>query len=191
MSIPTFPTDPRRPNADQSELLETLSHISEVIGKNEFDSILWAGDINADFVRNSNHTNTVNDLVEDLGLSKSWDRFLIDFTCYHELLGVSHVSTLDHFFWSEQLGDNVVEAGVLHLPDNKSDHCLIYCIVNIPDIMKEVCEEAQKKPRPNWSKAKLDEKVLYKTELEDRISNIIIPDSLTSCRDVKCRNSRI
>ena len=58
-----FPTDPRRPNADQSELHDTLSHIKEVIRKNEFDSLLWAGDINADFIRNTNHTNTVQDLV--------------------------------------------------------------------------------------------------------------------------------
>ena len=63
----------------------------------------WAGDINADFLRNTCHTTTINDTVEDLSLTPSWDKFNIDFTCCHEQLGVSHVSVLDHFFWSERL----------------------------------------------------------------------------------------
>ena len=149
---------------------------------------MWAGDITANFIRNTNHTNTVNDLLEDIGLSKSWDRFFIDFTCCHDLLGVSHVSTLDHFFWSEQLEDNVVDAGVLHFPDNKSDHSPIYCIVSFPVIQKEACEPVQQRPRPNWSKANIDEKAKYKAILEERIGNLRIPASLTTCRDVKCRD---
>ena len=126
--------------------------------------------------------------MEDIGLSKSWDRFFIDFTCCHDLLGVSHVSTLDHFFWSEQLEDNVVDAGVLHFPDNKSDHSPIYCIVSFPVIQKEACEPVQQRPRPNWSKANIDEKAKYKAILEERIGNLRIPASLTTCRDVKCRD---
>ena len=51
-----FPTDPRRDNFDETELIETLAHIKEVISKNDFDDILWAGDINADFIRNTSHT---------------------------------------------------------------------------------------------------------------------------------------
>ena len=47
-----FPTDPRRPGADESELLEILGHMKNVIRQNDFDSLLWAGDINADFARN-------------------------------------------------------------------------------------------------------------------------------------------
>ena len=60
------------------------------------------------------------------------DKFVIDFTCSHELLGTCHVAILDHFFWSEQLQESVADAGVLHLPDNKSDHSPIYCVVVVP-----------------------------------------------------------
>ena len=77
---------------------------------------------------------------------------------------------------------------MLHFPDNKSDHSPIYCIVSFPVIQKEVCEPVQQRPRPNWSKANIDEKAEYKSILGERIGNLTIPPSLTSCRDVKCRD---
>ena len=133
-----FPTDPRRANVDESELLETLGHIKNVIRKHDFDSLLWAGDINADFSRNTSHTSRVSEDLEELGLIRSWDRFVVDFTCCHEMLGTSHVATLDHFFWSDSLSKNVIDAGVLHRPENLSDHSPIYCVLQYPDVPGEV-----------------------------------------------------
>ena len=183
-----FPSDPRRPDADESDLLETLGHIKNVIRKTEFSSLLWAGDINADFPRNSCHTNRVNDLLHELGLTKSWDKFMIDFTCCHELLGTSHVSTLDHFFWNEMLEENVTDAGVLHLPDNKSDHSPIYCVLEFQDVQQEVQSQVYQKPKPNWKKASQEQKADFKTSLEDRINKLVVPPSVSSCRNVKCRD---
>ena len=106
-----FPTDPRRADQDETELQETLSNIKKVIRRNDFDDIVWAGDINADFVRGTSHTNEVSENLDDLGLIKSWDKFDVDFTCCHELVGVSHTSVLDHFFWSTVIGENMTDAG--------------------------------------------------------------------------------
>ena len=94
-------------------------------------------------------------MLEDLGLTKSWDKFVIDFTCCHALLGTSHVAILDHFFWSEQLEDSVVDAGVLHLPDNQSDHSPIYCVVEYQCVQQEVHAQAKQKPKPKWKKANM------------------------------------
>ena len=58
-----FPTDPRAQNGEQDELFETLNCIRNLIRNNEFDSILWAGDINADFFRNTIHSSTVSDFI--------------------------------------------------------------------------------------------------------------------------------
>ena len=66
-----FPTDTRRANTHSIELEETLCHIKNIIDNNEFDSVLWAGDINAEFLRNTSHTKTVHDAVADLNLSKA------------------------------------------------------------------------------------------------------------------------
>ena len=157
-----------------------------MIRKNDFDSLLWAGDINADFKRNTSHTNHVDDLLEELSLTKSWDKFLIDFTCVHEQLGTSHLAILDHFFWSERLEEKVIDAGVLHLPDNKSDHSPTYCVLEFQDVQQEVIEQVQQKPRPNWKKASQEQKDNYKVKLEDRIGKLVVPPSVTNCRNVKC-----
>ena len=183
-----FPTDPRSPNADQADLLETLSNIRDIIRKNESDSILWAGDINADFIRNTVHTSTVSDFVEELGLTRAWDRFFADFTCCHDILGVSHVSTLDHFFWSHQLEDYILDAGVLHFPDNKSDHSPIFCVVSFPTVTTEFSEARMSQPKPSWSRASSVDKVRYKTLLETRINTLAIPNSTVSCKDVHCQD---
>ena len=120
-----FPTDTRKVDTHDSELPETLGHIRNIIRNNEFDSLLWAGDINADFLRGTSHTRTVQDTIDDLDLTMSWDKFNIDFTHCHEQMGTSYTSILDHFFWSETLNDGVKDAGVIHLPGHKSDHCPI------------------------------------------------------------------
>ena len=91
-----FPTDPQRENLDESDLLETLGHIKKVIENNFCDTILWAGDLNSDFSRQSSHTTAVNDALQELGLQSSWDSFHIDYTAEHEILGQSYTSILPH-----------------------------------------------------------------------------------------------
>ena len=173
---------------DEFDLLKTLGHVKNLIRKNDFDSLLWAGDINADFLRRTSHTTHVQDVVEELGLTRSWDKFAIDFTHCHELLETSHVSILDHFFWSAGLDENVTDAGVLHLPENQSDHSPIYCVLEYQDVHHEDHEEAKQKPRPNWRKASQEQKSCYKVSLEDRISQLDVPPSVVNCKDVKCTN---
>ena len=118
---------------------------------------------------------------------RSWDRFVVDFTCCHEMLGTSHVATLDHFFWSDSLSKNVIDAGVLHRPENLSDHSPIYCVLQYPDVPGEVHEQVQQKPKPSWKKSSHEQKDCYRVMLEERISQMIIPPSVTNCRNVQCR----
>ena len=108
------------------------------------------------------------DVVEDLGLTRSWDKFTIDFTHCHELLGTSYVATLDHFFWSEGLEDNVTDAGVLHLPDNQSDHSPIFCVLEYQDAQHQVHKQAQQNSdlidREPARNRKLATRTLWRTE---------------------------
>ena len=148
-----FPVDQRRADADETELNDTLGHIRDVIRKNEFQSLLLAGDINADFLRSTSHSETVHGNIQDLGLYSSWERFQIDFTCCHDQLGISYISILDHFFWSESLCHAVSDAGVIHLPGNKSDHSPIYCVIEFQDIQEDFSEATKRQPKPSWKKA--------------------------------------
>lgn len=58
-----FPTDPKVNEFDTSELLSTLSAISSVLNDHVYDNVIWGGDINADFIRQTFFTNTVNSFV--------------------------------------------------------------------------------------------------------------------------------
>ena len=184
-----FPTDPQRNNADNAELLETLGHIKQIIEKNSFDTVLWAGDINSDFSRNSNHTRAVKDALEDLGLLEAWDQFTTDFTCTHEMLGQTFTSTLDHFFWNPVFCTSVIDAGVLHLPGNMSDHSPIYCTFDASLIQENLAEQKRAKPRPSWKRASPEEKSNFKLLLEESLSLLNVPESVQACTDVHCQNT--
>ena len=99
--------------------------------ENEYDSVNWCGDINADFIRNTTFTNTVDIFLEEKLLEKSWEKYPIDYTHTFERDDQTYTSTLDHFFWSESISHQVVEADVLHLLNNISDHSPVYCKVDM------------------------------------------------------------
>ena len=185
-----FPIDPQRNNADEADLLETLGHIKKVVANNEFDDILWAGDLNSDFSRGSSHTLAVQDALQELGLRSSWEFFQIDYTASQEILGRTFTSVLDHFVWSPLLENSVVDAGVLHLPDNNSDHSPIYCTINLSAINHRVTLPKAVQPRPSWKRASCEQKSEYKSELTEQLSRIYTPVSALSCQDVHCKDPK-
>ena len=69
--------------------------------------------------------------IDENSLQKSWDTFAIKFTRIVDIDGYSHTSTFDHFFWSEDISNNIMVADVLRIASNTSDHCPIYCKINI------------------------------------------------------------
>ena len=183
-----FPTDPQRNNYDETDLLETLGYIRTVLVNNPCDRVLWAGDINSDFSRHTSHTEQVQEVVDELRLLSSWSKFDIDFTSTFELLGQTFTSKLDHFFWNISLDCCIEDAGVLHLPENKSDHSPIYCVINTSAIEVNTSVPKTAKPRPSWKRSSLDEKSDYKAKLETQLSQLIVPSSVSACTDVHCKD---
>lgn len=131
-----FPTDPRTDEFDTDELLTTIESINNVIDKSHFTDAVITGDINCDFSRRTKFVEMVQNFIEEKSLVKSWDKFEVDFTHANEIKGKTHVSKIDHYFWNENLSNLVSDAGVLHLPDNLSDHCPIYCTIEVKDSLK-------------------------------------------------------
>ena len=104
------------------------------------------------------------------------------------LNGVAHVCTIDHFFWNEAMNDLVEDAGVLHLVDNQSDHCPIYCVLNTAGF--ETVSQKQKisPPKPSWKKATQQQKDTFKSNLEEKLLSISLPSEAKDCTDVKCKD---
>ena len=131
-----FPTDPKTMDYDSSELMTTLSAIQDLLARKDFNSIVWTGDINAEFSRRTEFTKCIESFIEENNFKRAWSQFPIDFTHVQDINGKSYTSTLDHFLWSENIAEKVTDAGVLHLLDNLSDHCPVYCRIPITDLKK-------------------------------------------------------
>ena len=183
-----FPTDPKVDDFDTEDLYTTLEAITRMMLHTEHDSIIWCGDINADFIRDTLFTNIINEYLNEAHLERSWEKYKIDFTHYYELENQSYTSVIDHFFWNEGLRESVVKADVLHLPSNTSDHSPIYCIINIGMLQKKTQVKFIPKLRPSWRKATEEEKLSYNNVLEIKLKNMVTSSS-EICKDVHCNNA--
>ena len=108
-----FPCDTQTQGKEDPELLELLDIIKHSIERAGCEAVLWAGDINADFLRGTNHTDRVQETVDELNFFTAWDEYDIDFTSVHETGNTTSVSKIDHFFMSRSLKEQVDDAGVI------------------------------------------------------------------------------
>ena len=186
-----FPQDLQNSEISLPDLSTTLISIRETINNNDFDELIWTGDINADFRRSTAFTEIVNDFIKELNIEKSWDKFSIDFTHANDVNGTTYTSIIGHFFWSEATGSSVIEADVLHLPNNLSDHCPIYCKLSLEiNVPKKVSSlyQYEGKIKTCWRKSSKEERLNYSRELEEKLKTVIIPSRMVNCRDVHCSN---
>ena len=184
-----FPNDDLHANgADIGELLETLEAIRKVIVENSFDSLLWMGDLNAEFLRNSQHCAQIKSFANELGLIFSWEKYYVDFTYCQEINNELRTATLDHFLWNSSLDNQIIDAGVIHSPDNVSDHEVIYCVVK-EKVDVDYCPESNNiPPKPKWNLASETEKEFFRVCLDENLAAVDIPQSVLSCTNVQCKD---
>ena len=185
-----FPCDTRQAADVLNEAIEVLEVIKRLVDNSGCNSVIWCGDINTDFRRNSGQVALVREAVAELTLLQMWDKYQVDFTCVHNSNGDNVVtSIIDHFFCSSELGNQILDAGVIHSPDNRSDHSPVYCVLSALNIMLDHSEQLKASPKPSWKSSSLDQKELYRHQLEDRLDHITVPHCVQQCKDVKCRNT--
>ena len=185
-----FPCDSgRQAGGNLDEVIEVIAVIKRIVEKNQCDSLMLCGDINTDFRRNSGQVELVTDMLIELGLHKMWDKYIVDFTrMSYENNQIIHSSIIDHFFCTNNLMEAAKDAGVLHFPDNKSDHSPVYSVLSHLNIAVDVTNVIKQDPKPSWKSASEQDKNLYKIKLEEKLSNINVPVTMVACRDVQCTN---
>ena len=184
-----FPTDTRTVNGEINELENVLAEISTLIGSTYFDSLYLVGDLNCNFLRNTNHVETVKAFKSKLNLFTLWRDFPVDFThTFQNENQECFINTLDHILTLERSNSDVVDAGVLHLVENMSDHEPIYAVLKIEHGLETQNEESMKKyePKPSWKKATSDQKLEYNDVLFRKLSTRMVPKEITECTDVNC-----
>ncbi len=184
-----FPTDPRV-DFDENNLLLLLSEIEDIIETSTFDHFVLGGDINADFTRNTKFVRIIEEFINKIGVCRSWNEYPVEFTHFMERDGITHISTIDHFYRNDMFTEQIVDAGALHLIENQSDHCPIFCKFKLPMDTKEETNKNTKNKRfiPSWKNAKEIEKENFFNELTERLDELLIPVHATRCHDVHCNN---
>ena len=62
-----------------SDLLGTLDAIKELVNTTQFDHLVWAGDLNADFSRCTKFTTVLDhQFIDERCLTRSWHMFHAD-----------------------------------------------------------------------------------------------------------------
>ena len=183
-----FPTDPKIKDFDTDDLFSTLSAIQGILNDNSFDSVIWMGDINTDFSRNSQFTRYIQDFIDETSLQKSWDKYDVDYTHAYDIDGKTFTSTLDHFLWSENLTNSIRDAGVLHLPTNTSDHCPIFCKIDISSLRQKIADTTLPlNPKISSMKGTDEDRETFKITLAHEFETIDSPKCLEECIDVHCK----
>ncbi|MDP7404169.1 MAG: hypothetical protein QF782_01885, partial [Porticoccaceae bacterium] len=184
-----FPTDPQVSDFDPAELLTTLSSIQDLLKRNDYNSVVWTGDINAEFCRNNGFTKHIQSFINENNFIEAWKTYPIDFTHVQEKDGKSFTSTLDHFMLSENIHDAVKDAGVLHLVNNFSDHCPIYCQISINGIEKMPSVPKNQIPKPSWKNATEEQKNDYESHLQKALTDLRFDEKIMCCQDAHCTNT--
>lgn len=185
-----FPQDPRCDDFDETDVTLTLSELRTLINNNDFDQLIWTGDINADFKRKTRYVEIIKNFIREMKICKSWDTYKIDFTHESQVNGVTHTSAIDHFFWNPGLSDSIIDAGVLHLCDNFSDHSPVFCKLKNNGTAKRTTSNCSVniKSFPNWKRSTDTQKLSYFNELGNKLKNLKIPTCVTDCYDLHCKN---
>ena len=187
-----FPNDSGEVVDHARELDDCLAEIGSLLQTHMCNNYFLMGDLNADFLRNSSHVNCVKTFLSRHNMYSLWQDFPIDFSYSFEAAnGNSYVKTLDHITTLERFRINVLDAGVIHRIENLSDHKPVYVIFR--STFKPVQENLnnisnQKISKPSWKMASDDQKLEYNDILFRKLLQAEVPESVSGCRNIKCRN---
>ena len=162
-----------------------------IIVQSNIHNIWLAGDLNADFSRNTRFTRLVHDYLAEIGLTLLWENAdqlenvsKPSYTYMSTTTGRACFSTIDHFACSLRLFPLISEAGAIHSGENTSNHSAIYAKLNIGAI--DISEEKIAASKHiDWSVATEDAKTEYHRRLTEQLDYFDTPDCAL-CTDVHC-----
>ena len=181
-----FPCDSHRltlSDLESTELHTLLNNISSLKHQYspKFDTSIVLGDLNFDDIRYTGHTQAMNNFLEKQRFCSVWDSFPVDFT----FTSGHSCSTLDHFLISNTQSNIVLDAGVMHDPENLSGHSPIFLKVDLAKANNPP-EDLKRNPRLNWSRSSEEQREKYSQQLNDTLSQSCDASSCLLCSDLQC-----
>ena len=189
-----FPNDTQDQNFNNWDLQKCINDINETCVRFPNHSVIVSGDINVDFNRNTPFVNTVRDWTIDCNINPIWWKFFVDFTFSNFAFNRPSFSIIDHFLCNDNAETIVIDAGVIHLAENLSNHSPIFMKIELPPFKcnkpsseNETNNLQPKNHAPNWNKATKNEIDNFLNELESNLNSIKFSEGLM-CNDVHCNN---
>ena len=158
---------------------------------NSFNHVFFVGDQNFESSRNSNHARLIKDMTNELLMYDVWNDYEVDFTySFESENGHSAHIVLDHFFTLRRSKPIIIDAGVLHLVENMSDHEVSYVKFEVTDEPTVIIEEiASTVPKLNWKAATEDQKLEYEDKLFRKLNTMHVPEAIINCKNVHCEDT--
>ena len=179
-----MPTDPQTVNNyDATELMGLLREVEEIITSEDYNDIVWAGDMNWEMTRKSQFSCIMKSFVEKIGLVSLWNHHKIDFTHMHT--DNKSVTSLDHFLISPRLLPLITGCGVIHRGDNMSRHSPIWLKLNLGSLPKKQKASGRTPIKPSWPKATPEDIEAYSKTLKQKLEVLSSPQAM-KCTDRHC-----
>ena len=163
-----------------------------IVNRADFNYLYIVGDFNCDFMRNTVHVGLIREFIQENNMDSLWSEYPVDYThMYDNQNGISSTHILDHILALTRAKEQVIDAGVLHLVENMSDHEPIYAIIRTDHITdNESYGDLFNRTKPRWKDATTDQKLEFNDLLFRELMSLSIPDEAITCRDVHCKNRK-
>ena len=184
-----FPCDDYYASQKFDTLVETLNAVSSILCDAEYDDVILAGDLNADFKRTTPHVNAIKEMLSawELKCGISHNKAKVSHT--FESKGNGSRSLIDHYCVTDNLFENITKYDTFCSVDNFSDHLALICTFNV-DVSKMERTNQTFRQRAAWYKAS-ESQIMDFTKLCDNIlQGIRLPNHAIHCDNPRCENHR-
>ena len=184
-----FPCYNYRVNVVNTEFLETLDAVEQIVCLNKYAGIIVAGDWNTSLERNNAQTNTFKEFVSRYNLKLCWEHAssLPGDTYVNESLG--HSSQIDHFVVSDNIFQIITKCNVIDSPLNPSMHRPVELTLRCQiGVTSHVDKDETCTMEIQWSQVQEEHINKYQLTLNNMLENCVILKDAAKCSDVHCKS---
>ena len=164
-------------NCHDDNFINILNDVSLLFYR--YNHVVFGGDMNVDLSRTSPNSGMLTDFITDFNLLPCIDLSQSNVP-YRFIDRTNNTSTIDHFFISSGLQENIMECSII---DNHlySDHIAVKLCLQI-DMNYIVEIDRPYSVKQAWYKASDADIAHYQLKLDDHLNNMYIDDQLLHCK---------
>ena len=161
---------------------EVLDEVEQIIHSINPSHIIFGGDLNTDFSRNSHHSVILKQFIDSIGMSVGIDCVIADVP--YTFIGNLSSSRIDHFLISSGIVSSMISCNIL---DNHlmSDHVPIEMTINV-DVVHMNNSLRHATPKSAWDRASEEEISQYKSHLDENLRRITCDKDVLTCNSIHC-----